>query len=132
MQYKIDKHVKLGLIYSLALEKKKRHRGKKLNLIKEKIKQAKLFSFKIIRQARDFKVAKVANIKQEKKEKAIKKAKDKAKRVAKKVKEEVQKKMRKEEQERIIIKKRAIIVAKKQAIANKKAIKNRSPNKKGI
>jgi hypothetical protein len=40
-----------------------------------------------MQQARDFKAVKVANIEQEKKEKAIKKAEDKAKRVAKKVKE---------------------------------------------
>ena len=67
-------------------------------MVREKIKQAKLFSLKIMRRARDFKAIKVANIKQEKKEKATKKAKDKAKRVAKKVKEEVQKKkLRKEE-----------------------------------
>jgi uncharacterized protein YggE len=95
-------------------------------LVREKIRQAKLFSPKIMRRARDFKVAKVANIEQEKKEKAIKKAEDKAKRVAKKVKEKVQKKMRKEEQERIIVKKRAIAVAKNQAI------KNRSSNRKGV
>ena len=50
----------------------------------EKIRQAKLFSLKIMRRARDFEAAKVANIKQEKKEKATKKAEDKAKRVTKK------------------------------------------------
>jgi hypothetical protein len=37
-----------------------------------------------MRRARDFEAAKVANIKQEKKEKATKKAEDKAKRVTKK------------------------------------------------
>ena len=40
--------------------------------------------------------------------------------------------MRKEERERIIVKKRAIAIAKKQAIANEKAAKNRSPNRKGV
>ena len=40
--------------------------------------------------------------------------------------------MRKEERERITVEKRAIVVAKKQAIADKKAAKNRSPNKKGV
>jgi hypothetical protein len=40
--------------------------------------------------------------------------------------------MRKEEREKITAKKRAIVVAKKQAIADKKAAKNRFPNKKGI
>ena len=93
-------------------------------MVREKIRQAKLYSLKIMRQARDFKAIKVANIKQEKKEKATKKAKDKAKRVAKKIK--------KEEQERIIVENRAIAIAKKQVIADEKAAKNRSPNKKGI
>ena len=58
-------------------------------MVREKTRQAKLFSPRIMRRARDFKAAKVANIKQEKKEKATKKAKDKTKRVAKKVEEEV-------------------------------------------
>jgi hypothetical protein len=40
--------------------------------------------------------------------------------------------MRKEERERITVKKRAIAIAKKQAIADEKAAKNRSPNKKGV
>jgi hypothetical protein len=40
--------------------------------------------------------------------------------------------MRKEERERITAKKRAIAVAKKQAIADEKAAKNQSPNRKGV
>jgi hypothetical protein len=40
--------------------------------------------------------------------------------------------MKKVKQERITVKNRAIVVAKKQVIANEKAAKNRSPNKKGI
>jgi len=55
----------------------------------EKTRQAKLFSPKTMRRARDFEAAKVANIEQEKKEKATKKTEDEARRVAKKVKEEV-------------------------------------------
>jgi hypothetical protein len=44
----------------------------------------------------------------------------------------VQKKIKKEERERITVEKRAIAIAKKQAIADKKAAKNRSPNRKGV
>ena len=40
--------------------------------------------------------------------------------------------MKKEKQERITVENRAIAVAKKQAIADEKAAKNRSLNKKGV
>jgi hypothetical protein len=40
--------------------------------------------------------------------------------------------MKKVKQERIIVKNKAIVIAKKQVIADEKAAKNRSPNRKGV
>lgn len=91
-QHEIDEHTKKGLIRSLELEKKKRRRGKKLNLLGEKTGGAELFSPSAMRRARDYQKSKEDAVEQEKIDKAAKKEEQAAARVAKAQNDELQKK----------------------------------------
>ena len=73
-QHSIDKHEKEGLIEALQLEKKKRSRGKKLNLLSEEDIGLQLFSPARIQAARLYQATKEAEEQQKKENIAEKKA----------------------------------------------------------
>jgi len=73
-QHSIDEHEKRGLAKALKLEKKKRQRGKRLNLLGEEDVGPQFFSPSRVRAAREFQCAKDAAEKQQKIDKAAKKA----------------------------------------------------------
>ena len=125
-QHEIDEHTKRGLIKSLELEKKKRRRGKKLNLLGEKSGGAELFSSTTMRRARDYQKSKEDAVEQEKVDKAAKKEQQAAARVAKKQNEELQKKLRAEGREQMRAEKRAEEAAQKQAAKEKREAKKKS------
>ena len=60
-QHSIDKHVQNGLIEALKQEKKRRQRGKRLNLIGEEDSGPQLFSPTRVQAARDFQASKNAD-----------------------------------------------------------------------
>jgi hypothetical protein len=73
-QHLIDEHKKRGLAKALKLEKKKRQRGKRLNLLGEDDVGLQFFSPARVRAAREFQSAKDAVERQQKIDKATKKA----------------------------------------------------------
>jgi len=130
-------HRAKGFKEALSWEKKKRRRGKKLNLLGDVHGKAQFFGSEEVRRAIIREDEKLAAIEQEKLDKA-KAKEDKA--VAKAVKEalEAQEKIRKAEQKEINAqvkaeaKKQGVLdraVARKAAIATKKAAKNAKPSR---
>jgi DDE superfamily endonuclease len=65
-QHAVDEHTKRGLIETVKEEKKKRQRGKKLNLLGEEDYSAQFFSPTTIKRAKDIQAAKVAEAEAEK------------------------------------------------------------------
>jgi hypothetical protein len=73
-QHEVDKHIQSGLFKSLKNEKKRRQRGKRLNLVGEEDSGAQLFHTSRVRVAQAFAAEKEAAIQAEKAAKAEKKA----------------------------------------------------------
>jgi hypothetical protein len=94
-EHEVDEHVKKGLIKSLELEKKKRKRGKKMNLAGNETNGCELYGPTEISEARAFQKEKEERATQEKEDKAIKKSEADAR----KVEEALQKEIRREERE---------------------------------
>jgi hypothetical protein len=86
-QHVVDKHTKRGLIETVKEEKKKRQRGKKLNVLGEEDYSAQFFSPTTIKRAQDVQAAKAAEVEVEK----ARIASDKITNAAKKAKSDVEK-----------------------------------------
>ena len=74
-QHEIDKHITQGLLETLKEEKKRRKRGKRLNLVGEEDSGAQLFHSSKVQAALAYEAEKEAKLAVEKAEKASKKAK---------------------------------------------------------
>ena len=74
-QHEIDKHITQGLLETLKEEKKRRKRGKRLNLVGEEDSGAQLFHSSKVQAALAYKAEKEAKLAVEKAKKASKKAK---------------------------------------------------------
>lgn len=94
--HEVDEHVKKGLIKSLELEKKKRKRGKKMNLAGNETNGCELYGPVEIGEARAFQKEKEERATQEREEKITKNSEADAR----KVEEALQKEIRREERER--------------------------------
>jgi hypothetical protein len=73
-QHEVDRHIQSGLLETIKKEKKKRKRGKKLNLVGEEDTGAQLFHSLKVRAALAYQAEKEAKERAEKAEKDIKKA----------------------------------------------------------
>ena len=74
VQHEIDKHITQGLIETLKEEKKRRKRGKRLNLISEEDSSVQLFYLSKVQATLVYKAEKEVKLAVEKAEKAKKKA----------------------------------------------------------
>jgi hypothetical protein len=83
----VDEHTKRGLIETVKEEKKKRQRGKKLNVLREEDYSAQFFSPTIIKRAQDVQAVKAAEAEAEKARIAF----DKITNAAKKAKSDAEK-----------------------------------------
>ena len=111
-QHEVDKHLQSGLMETLKAEKKRRQRGKKLNLLGEADTGAQLFHSSRVRAALAYEA--------EKNEKA---AIEKADKEAKKIQGQENKRRKKEEAEKRALQRQVARDLKAQAAAEKQAAK---------
>ncbi len=121
----VDNHVKRGLFESLNIEKKKRKRGKRLNLLQEESKGAELWSPAKVRRAKELLAKKEAAIEQKK----LNRQDTLAINAAKKEEERLQVALRKEERAMLAAEKRAEKAAKSAEVKAKRAVAKLLPKK---